>query len=184
MRKKRIQNFNNINISITSKPSKYTNFFHTSFILVGVILIALILSSCQNLQTIQKQETTIILERSGMLTDPNYAIQTVIISNQTLSYIIQHYNGSITKESIYRLNDEQYKNLQTISYNIVKKNPKNYYAPINSQSTMGEGILSLPEYNLNQIIINPYNTSALPKELEELLTTIRTYVLTFENSSE
>jgi hypothetical protein len=154
-------------------------------VIIVTILIGLSLSSCQSQNeqglNIEKQQTTIFLERSGMFTLPDYAVQTVHITDSQITYTISHYNGTLTKQSVHDLSETQKETFQNLAYNLAKSNPRTKYYPPMTISDLGEGILTLPAYN-REILINPYILDELPSELKELLQYIREVVVENEDA--
>lgn len=139
-----------------------------------IILGLLLLSACSNeIITTQDNSTIITLERSGMFTMPEFAIQKITITNKGLLYQTFHYGGNLTNEAYTEFENNEYDKIQ----NVISKNEffnlKDIYKSEINIADIGQGIITVQTNDKEKsITINPYIGNGNPNQISNIINTI------------
>lgn len=139
--------------------------------IILLIIIALFLSSCSsNVEEVNDVDYTIILERSGMFTLPEFARQIYTINESKIKLEVYSYNGSKTGESSYNFSKDEFENIINFVNLDSFWNLRELHESEVPIADVGYGIVTVKTQNAQKTIkIDPYISTGNSEEISKLI---------------
>ncbi|MEC8221155.1 MAG: hypothetical protein VX028_03710 [Nanoarchaeota archaeon] len=137
--------------------------------IVLALLFTLFIVGCSVQEEVASSDSfgdSIVLERSGMYTMPEFGIQIYTLTDSNLNVKIYHYNGSLTKEANYSLHPgityQYFEEFERINFTELDDNYRST-VPI---ADVGQGVVT---YNNHSVLITPYISRGNPSEIADII---------------
>lgn len=137
--------------------------------IVLALLVTLFIVGCSVQEEVAQSDSfgdSIVLERSGMYTMPEFGIQIYTLTDSNLNVKVYHYNGSLTKEVNYSLHPgityKYFEEFERINFTELDDNYRST-VPI---ADVGQGVVT---YNNHSVLITPYISRGNPSEIADII---------------
>jgi uncharacterized protein YcfL len=144
--------------------------------LVIFTIMMILFAGCSMQEEIAKSDSfgdSIILERSGMYTLPEFGVQIYTLTQSNLNVRVYHYDGSLTKELNVALHPgttySVFEDFERVNFSSLNDR---YLSTVNI-ADVGQGVLS---YNNHSVLIMPYVGRGNPSEISDLIDSFDTFL--------
>lgn len=124
--------------------------------IIAIIFLGLVLSAC-SVSTQEESVDSVILERYGMFTMPEYAFQKITITKEGILYETFNYDNNKTGETFTEFNSDEFENLVKTLNSANFKNLDDTYNSETPVADVGAGKITIKYGSSTKIIeVDPY----------------------------